>query len=237
MPSRALALSLLAVAPAACGGPGAPVRARVTAGRGDGIRYVVPAGWHIARHSLTPHLVDPREVLTAGTGPLPSGGACAQNPGAALAAMGPRDVLVTVRERYRPVAGVTPRPRRFTLPPAVRSEAQECAGRGASFATRLVSFRTAGRDFDVIVAVGRKASRARLRQALAILNSLRVRPRRGREAEVAPFTCAQLAEISAHAHARAASVRACPAAPSPPSCSSPSCRPPRPPARGHVSYE
>jgi hypothetical protein len=177
MPSRALAVSLLAVAPAACGGHGAPVRARVTAGRGDGIRYAIPAGWHAARHSLTPHLVDPREVLTAGTGPLPSGGACAQNPGAALAAMGPTDALVTVRERHRPVAGVPPRPRRFTLPPAVRSEAQDCAGRGASFATHLLSFRTAGRDFDAIVALGRAAPRARIREALSVLDSLRVRGR------------------------------------------------------------
>src|SRR5689334_898435 len=125
MPSRALALSLLAVSPAACGGHGAPVRARVTAGRGDGIRYVVPAGWHVAGRSLTPYLVNPRELLTAGTGRLPAGGACAQNPGAALAAMGPRDVLVTVLERHGSVGATPPRPRRFVLPRAVPSEAQE----------------------------------------------------------------------------------------------------------------
>jgi hypothetical protein len=178
MPSRALALSLLAVAPAACGGHGAPVRARATAGRGDGIHYVIPTGWHVAGRSLTPHLVNPRELLTAGTGPLPAGGNCAQNPGAALAAMGRADVLVTVLERYGSVRGTPPRPRRFVLPRAVASEAQECAGRGASFATHFLSFSAGGRGFDVLVAVGRAAPPERVRQALAILDSLRVRPAR-----------------------------------------------------------
>jgi hypothetical protein len=198
MPSRALALSLLAVAPAACGGHGTPVRARVTAGRGDGIRYVVPTGWHVARRSLTPHLTDPREVLTAGTGPLPVGGRCAQNPGAALAAMGAADVLVTVRERYGSPVGFPARPRRFALPPAAPDEAQECAGRGASFASHRVLFRDGGRSFDVIVAVGRAAPPARVRQAVSLLDSLR---------------------FSARAHKSADSVRGCPpAASSPPSC-------------------
>src|SRR4051794_27192383 len=89
----------LAVALAGCGS-GAH-RVRHTVHHGDGIRFSVPAGWHVARQSLTPHLTNPHELFTAGTGRLPAApGRCAQFPSAALAAMGARDVLVTVQERY-----------------------------------------------------------------------------------------------------------------------------------------
>src|SRR5919198_4472421 len=48
-------------------------------GRADGIGYTIPAGWHAAKRSLTPHLVNPHEVLTVGTGSLPRGGRCAHS--------------------------------------------------------------------------------------------------------------------------------------------------------------
>jgi hypothetical protein len=174
MPSRVVVIALLAVAPAACGGHGAPARARVTAGHGDGISYFVPAGWHVARRRLTPHLVNPRELLTVGTGRLPAGGPCAQNPSAALAAMGAADVLVSVQERYGRADGFPPRPRPFSLPRATANEAQTCAGPRAPIGVRLLEFRDGGRGFHVFVAVGRAAPASRVRQALSVLDSLRV---------------------------------------------------------------
>jgi hypothetical protein len=43
----------------------------------------VPAGWSRAQQSLTPHVLDPREILTVATFPLLlQGSSCAQNPGA-----------------------------------------------------------------------------------------------------------------------------------------------------------
>ena len=61
---------MLALMLAGCGsGHAAPG----TVHRADGVRYILPAGWHAATRSLTPHLVNPREVFTAGTGPLATG--------------------------------------------------------------------------------------------------------------------------------------------------------------------
>ena len=101
------------------------VRARVTAGRGDGIRYAIPAGWHAAPRSLTPHLLDPRERPHGRDRPAPPGRACAQNPGAALAAMGRADVLGDGGRALRlgPGHSAPPAPLR-RLPRAVPSEAQ-----------------------------------------------------------------------------------------------------------------
>src|SRR3954463_7496853 len=89
----------LLVALAGCGA-GAHRTPR-TLHRGDGITFRVPASWHVARRSLTPYLSNPHELFTAGTGRLPvAPRRCAQFPSGALAAMGARDVLVTVQERY-----------------------------------------------------------------------------------------------------------------------------------------
>src|SRR4051812_28613168 len=126
MATRMGLLALLAAAFASGGSPG---------GRGDGIRYTIPAGWHAASTSLTPHLTNPHEVLTVGTGSLPVGGQCAQFPSAALAALGPADALVTVQERLGTFHGFPARPKRFSLGPPDTSEAQQCAGGNRSMHT------------------------------------------------------------------------------------------------------
>jgi hypothetical protein len=146
--------------------------------RGDGIRYTLPAGWHAAAHSLTPHLVNPRELLTVGTGALPAGGRCAQFPSAALGAMRPRDVLLTVQERYGSTGSFPRRPSPFVLPPAEQTEAESCAGPHPAFASHWFEFRDGGRGFHVLVAVGRAAPRERVREAVAVLDSLRIARRR-----------------------------------------------------------
>jgi hypothetical protein len=163
---------MLAAALAAGGAPSA------RSATGDGIRYDIPAGWHAPGKSLTPNLTNPHEVLSVGTGRLPRGGRCAQFPSAALAALGPTDALVTVQERLGSVVRFPARPRRFSLPVADTSEAAQCAGPGASFTSYWFEFRDGGRGFHVLVALGRAAPSARVREALAVLDSLRITPRR-----------------------------------------------------------
>jgi hypothetical protein len=83
-------------------------------------RVSYPSTWHRATSSLTPHLSDPHEILTVGTGPLPVGGPrCAQVPVNALEAVGPAGALVSIQERARAHVdgGFAPRPNRFQLRP------------------------------------------------------------------------------------------------------------------------
>jgi hypothetical protein len=172
-------LGTLLLAASVAGGCGAHQTARPArqVERGDGIRYVVPAGWHVARRSLTPHLGNPKQALTVSTGPLPAGGRCAHMPSAALAEMTPQDVLVAVQERFGDSAGFPARPAHFTLAPD-RSEAEECAGPNPAFVSHWSEFRDGGRGFHVLVAVGTSAPATRVAQALAVLDSLRITPRR-----------------------------------------------------------
>ena len=149
-----------------CGGSGSAEPPAVH--HQDGVTYSLPAGWHVASRSLTPHLVNPREVFTAGTGRLVAqDGRCAQMPSAALAAMTPGDVLVTVQERFGSEQGFPARPQRFALV-AQRSEAETCAGPHPAFVSHWSEFRDNGRAFHVLVAVGQERfPRARERRARA----------------------------------------------------------------------
>jgi hypothetical protein len=58
------------------------------------------------------------------------------------------------------------------------SEAARCAGQGASFTSYWFEFRDGGRGFHALVAIGAAASAARAHEALAVLDSLRITPRR-----------------------------------------------------------
>jgi hypothetical protein len=168
---------LLALAVAGCGASAHHDRTIVH--HGDGVTYRVPAGWHVAARSLTPHLTNPRELFTAGTGRLADGpGRCAHVPSAALAAMRPNDVLVSVQERFGSPRAFPARPSRFALPASSANDAAECAGPRRSFAASWFGFRDRGRGFHVIVAVGHSAPQARVRQALEILDSIRLVARR-----------------------------------------------------------
>ena len=171
-------VAALALAMAGCGAMSVAATGADRTGRGDGVRYTIPAGWHAARSSLTPHLTNPREVLSVGTGALPAGGSCAQFPSAALAAMRPTDALVTVQERLGSFRGFPARAKRFSLGSPDTSEAQACAGGNRSMHTYWFEFRQDGRGFHVLVAIGVSAPAARVREALAVLDSLQVTPRR-----------------------------------------------------------
>jgi hypothetical protein len=139
---------------------------------GFSVRY--PADWERAPRSLTPHLVDPREILTVGTGPLPSGGRCAQFPTRALQALGRDGVLVTIQERAAP-GGAARRPSKLTLADGVVSEAVACAP-GSRFGNRLFNFTAGGRTFDALIAFGPASSTRARSQALHVLDTFRTLP-------------------------------------------------------------
>src|SRR6187431_1662468 len=111
-----LATALVPGAGAAAGdGPG--LTTFRDAAHGFTVRF--PESWHRATRPLTPHLNDPREILSVGTGRFTvDEERCAQVPVGAIQALGPDDVLVTVFERHGRPRGFARRPRPFTLPPA-----------------------------------------------------------------------------------------------------------------------
>ncbi len=142
-----------------------------------GLEVQFPSDWRRARRSLTPELVDPREVLSVGTGPLrqSSRGACAHRPVGALEAMGPRDALVSVLERRTGGGEYPARPRSFNLRGSNRAERLECDPdrRGARLDTWWIVFADRGRRFYALVAIGTRAPAARRATARRVLDSLR----------------------------------------------------------------
>ena len=138
----------------------------------------LPAGWMLASRSLTPQLANPIEILSAGTvrDAPPSEGSCGHVPVGALERMGPRDVFVTVQERYGEPR-FPARPDRFALPQrAEHNDATECARNGDRLDAYWFGFRDAWRGFHVLVALGRAAPPQRREEALALLDSLRFEP-------------------------------------------------------------
>lgn len=170
------AVVVLSCVLASCGGGGPRAGEREL--RVDGGRYLLPAGWHSAPRSLTPRLTNPRELLSAGTGRLAPGGECAHMPSAALRAMRAHDVFVTVQERLGSPRSFAARPAHFRATGETRSEAIDCAGPRSRLESYWFGFRDGGRGFHVLVAIGRDASRERADRAWALLDSLRISPRR-----------------------------------------------------------
>lgn len=135
----------------------------------------VPGGWQVARRSLTPNLDDPREILSLGTAPMPSGGSCAQQPVRALDALGPKDAFISIQER-RGDAGHPPRPRSFRERLEDRLFNIELCTDADDFRPYLFAFRDAGRDFHLLAALGTKASSQRTREFWEVLDSLDFEP-------------------------------------------------------------
>lgn len=184
---RHRALLVLACLLAGCGGgtahpaPLSPGGWTVFHDVGNRLTVRFPGSWYRAGVVLTPHLSDPHEILTLGTRPLRPGprGSCAQMPVAAMRAVGARDVLLTIQERRDPdAAGFPARARPFDLGPADESEAGACVGSPRPWHSFLVSFRDAGRAFDLLALVGDRAPPARVRELHEIVDSLRFTPPR-----------------------------------------------------------
>jgi hypothetical protein len=141
-------------------------------------RVSYPSGWHRATTSLTPHLSDPHEILTVGTGPLPVGGPrCAQAPVSALEAVGATGALISIQERAPANAdnSFPPRPTRFRLRPE-RLEISACLAPTGRPRLYMIPFRDHGRHFYALVALGRSATTQTHSDALRVLDSLRFSP-------------------------------------------------------------
>ena len=152
--------------------------------RGYTVSY--PRSWQRARVRLTPHLTDPREVLTLGTRPLRPGGPCAQAPGNALHDLGSDDALISVQERAGRPVDFPPRRHPFVLGKPERTEVWDCVP-GRRPRVWFKSFRDMGRGFYAIVGLGRFGSPGRRSEVLAVLDSLRFfGPGRSRKNPLAP---------------------------------------------------
>ena len=137
-----------------------------------GVATRLPAGWQLAGASLTPHLVDPAEILTAATfTPVRRATlGCASLP---AVAMGASDALVTVQE-WRQVTPAAPRPKRFVYhqsAPAFVRMVQGCIT-GAAVPS-VDTFSVGARSFISIVVLAPDTTRAVRLQALQILDRLR----------------------------------------------------------------
>jgi hypothetical protein len=147
------------------------------------LSVTLPPGWHHARRNLTPHLIDPREIISVGSYRLryKRRSRCGV-PGCPLPGLdgfGRRDVLISIQERQhvrRPVdAGFPPRRRPFALeplrlhyPPGPRWRcARRVLGR-----TNWTAFTDSGRAFYAFVAFGRGATSATRRDARRVIESL-----------------------------------------------------------------
>jgi hypothetical protein len=151
-----------------------------TAAARYGVDVSVPAGWRVATASLTPHLVDPREIVSATTfapgKPLES---CAMLPAAALRRMSATDALVTVQERGKGSPANAPRPLHFanaTFVPVSPVVARPCAGPAFAGSVRMADFSDGARNLTALVAFGADASPRVRVQAYAILDRMRFAP-------------------------------------------------------------
>jgi hypothetical protein len=143
-----------------------------------GVEASFPPRWHAAGRDLTPRLIEPREILSLGTGPLPAGGGgnCGRYPAAALHAMRSKDRLITVqRSPGHPGSRWFERldrwPQTFDLPLA-QGFARRNPGRGW---TTERSLRHRGDTYWVLVAFGRRPSAPAIDQAERILETIRLR--------------------------------------------------------------
>ena len=146
-----------------------------------GYEVRVPPGWHRAKSSLSPSLVDPREILAIATFRLRAGEELCD----ALQRVPPADAFLTVQERGRGAygePGFPPRPRAFEPDPDLpgTSTWPYCAGGDHKPPIPMLDywfgFSDAGRAFHVFVGVGKEAPTDVTREAFEILNSLRFDP-------------------------------------------------------------
>jgi hypothetical protein len=173
----ALTAAAIALAAAARGQPAGGRFANST----YGFSVRLPSGWQRAPSSMTPHLTDPREILSAATFPLRYRDVgCAHTPSGALEDLGPTDALVTVLERGRGGSrqGFPQRPVHFGPHEGVPSEASQCVSRPARFTDRVISFRDGRRRFYALIAFGPRVSLRTRGEAFTLLDSLRFDPAR-----------------------------------------------------------
>lgn len=157
----------------------------------------LPDGWSRSAERLVPLLL-PKEILSVGTGPMPTGGGgnCGREPVAAIARMRPGDALVSIQEyavtgRMRarmvetyPPLGTYSSADRLGLRRYARAHlgrlpaASRAASRGPAdlYRSTTLSFREDGRVFDALVYLRGPPSADRLAQVVSMLEGLGFRP-------------------------------------------------------------
>jgi hypothetical protein len=130
----------------------------------DGVAVQAPKGWTFKTAAVG--LAEPTALIALGTGSIPSGGDCA--PTAAIRALPKDGVLLWVLEYKNPGNPYEFPPRRARVDLGPLLGPFECVGER----TRLVSFRQAGRFFQVHVMFGPKATATLRADAVAALSSL-----------------------------------------------------------------
>lgn len=159
-----LPLLTLILSAAACGGSGGHVLSS------HGVQVVAPGGWSSIRPAQGP-VTDPRALLVAGTdGVQAHSSHCA---GQAYRVPPAGAAVVVLRWSSVASAGGAPAPGRTPLERlvSVRRPFFECfAGRGAAADLLL-----AGKRYQVGVLVGDRATKARVRDALAVARSFEPR--------------------------------------------------------------
>jgi len=145
-----------------------------------GVAVSLPKGWRLAPSTLTPHLLDPHEIVSATTfAPGTSLESCAMLPAAALRRMSAADALVTVQERGKGSPANAPRPVRFanaTFTPVSPIIVHHCAGAGFAGRLTMADFSDGPRNLTALVAFGADASPVVRGQAYAILDRMRFDP-------------------------------------------------------------
>jgi hypothetical protein len=166
--SSAAAIAVAGLLASTVGAAVAPPASRTQLG--SGLSIAAPADWHVALR-LT-GLAEPFERFTLASFPLhlPPRQAAACGPTQAVASM-PADGALAFVIEYPTTAAFSqrdfpPQPKRFALP-SVPSLPYECFGAGW-----VLRFRAAGRSFQVMIALGRRAgaNRRRLMRALSSLH-------------------------------------------------------------------
>jgi hypothetical protein len=183
-----LVVGAIGIAGKALGSPGGSSSARSYGSHRYGFQLELPVGWHPAQARLVPKLLDPLEILSAGTGALPvgRGGDCDREPVAAIERMRAGDALLSVQE-YTVTAAMRSRIGTSGAPPLLASAIGEMTLRRAlhrpaeripapeDLWTATLPFTAHGRWFDALVYVRGRPAAATLRQVRAILASLRFR--------------------------------------------------------------
>lgn len=178
-----LVLAAAAGAVAAVGTEASSEAPRTVEDHRRGYSVALPAGWDRARRNLTPQLVEPREILSVATYPLPyRRRARCGIPGCptpALNGFRANDVLVSIQER------VQARPARKDVPIDLNPrDVDYSAGPGSCTRGKVEwyafdFFAAGGRSFYAFVVVGERAPASARRDLRRVLDSLRFAPRDG----------------------------------------------------------
>ena len=131
----------------------------------NGVRFVVPAGWQRVRAASPGAVTDPRTVLVVGTaGVRPKASACLDASYRVPAAGGV--VVVVGWKSVASAGGGSPTPGRAPLKKlvAVRRHLSECFAGRSDVADVLLG----GKPYQVNIFVGDRASKRRVREALAV---------------------------------------------------------------------